>query len=106
MFNLDPIFGEILNKIYLPDFDFNGTVEHLEENYNLSYTQKLEEINKKERQKRKQKQPAEIQPKIQKTQKKEAKNVKKTEKNVEKVKKEPVLTEKPKTAKLTKTRVK
>ena len=106
LFNLDPIFGELLNKIYMPDFDFDDAISNIEEKYQTSYMEKLKKINKKERKKRAQKNTAEIQPKIQKTQKKVAENVKKPEKKVEKVKKAPISAEKSKTTKQTKMREK
>ena len=106
IFNLDPIFGELLNKIYMPDFVFDDVISNIEEEYQASYTEKLKKINKKERKKRTQKNTAEIQPKIQKIQKKEAKNIKNYEKNVEKVKKVAARAEKSKTTKQTKMRVK
>ena len=52
IFNLDPIFGELLDKIYMPDFDFDGVISNIEEEYQTSYTEKLKKINKKERKKR------------------------------------------------------
>lgn len=102
IYNLNPIFGELLNEIYQPNFDIEATVSALEENYMRSYTQKLEAINKKERKQRKQKQAVEIQPKIQKTQQKQVENTKKTEKKVEKVQKQPLVAEKQKSNKQTK----
>lgn len=51
IFSLDPIYADLLSNIFDQDCDIEKLVENLENEYNLTYSQKLKIIEKKNNQK-------------------------------------------------------